>query len=74
MRTTYDPTVDALYIQLNEKPRQRGTRKITDTFILDFDVDGNVQGIEILNASQSVDNPLESAYQLIGKLPMQVNS
>lgn len=71
MKITYDPAVDAIYIKLNEKPRRRGTQRVTPDFILDYDEQGNVQGIEILNASQSVDNPLESVYQLIGELPKQ---
>jgi len=69
MNITYDAKIDALYIQLNEKPRQRGAKTITDNFILDFDMDGNVQGIEILAASQSVDNPREAWLKLLNPQP-----
>jgi uncharacterized protein YuzE len=65
MKITYDPVADALYIRLNDKPRRRGARKVTPDFILDFDVEGNVQGIEILHASRSVDDPLTVAHELL---------
>lgn len=67
MKITYDPEADALYIRLNEKPRRRGAQKVTPNVILDFDIDGNVQGIEILAASESVENPLEAVHVLLGE-------
>ena len=71
MKITYDPTADAIYIQLSDRPRKRGARKVTPDFILDFDTGDNVRGIEILSASQSVDNPFESVYAVLGQIPVQ---
>jgi len=45
MKLRYDPEVDALYIRLNEG------------VILDDDANGDVIGMEILNASKKIDNP-----------------
>lgn len=50
MRIRYDEKVDALYIRL------RGSRyfesdEIKEGFILDYDKEGNIVGIEILDAS-----------------------
>jgi len=50
MRVRYDEEADALYIKLREGEYHESD-EIRDGFILDYDVDGNIIGIEILDAS-----------------------
>ncbi len=54
MKVTYDPTVDALSVQLWSPPKRAGrikTVRVTDTVRLDFTADGRVVALEILRAS-----------------------
>ena len=50
MRIRYDEKVDALYIRLRESEYYESD-EIKEGFILDYDKDGNIIGIEILDAS-----------------------
>jgi uncharacterized protein YuzE len=50
MRIIYDEEVDALYIRLKEAPYHESD-EIREGLILDYDRDGNLIGIEILDAS-----------------------
>jgi uncharacterized protein YuzE len=63
MKITYDPEVDILRIILinvliedsdEEKPG----------VILDYDEDGNIIGLEILDASKRIDNPRSLEYSI----------
>lgn len=47
-RWTYDPTVDAAYAQVSDKPIKR-TEELADGVIIDYDADGKVVGIELLD-------------------------
>ncbi len=51
MRITYDEEVDALYIRLKETPYYESD-EIKEGLILDFDKEGNLLGVEILDASE----------------------
>ena len=50
MRIRYDEEADALYIKLQEGGYHESD-EIKDGCILDYDADGNIIGIEILDAS-----------------------
>jgi uncharacterized protein YuzE len=50
MRIIYDEEVDAFYIRLKEAPYHESD-EIREGLILDYDRDGNLIGIEILDAS-----------------------
>ena len=50
MKARYDEEVDALYIRLR-KGEYYESDEIKEGFILDYDADGNIVGIEILDAS-----------------------
>lgn len=57
----YDPQVDALYIVL--RPADRGsviTHCVSETVLLDFEVDGQLAGIEVLGASSLMGNVVRS--------------
>jgi len=54
MRIQYSQEADALYIRLKEN-KIEDTDEISEDFIIDYDVDGSVVGIEILSASEKAD-------------------
>lgn len=47
--TTYDPAADAMYILINPDGNFDKSREISESVILDVDLDGEVIGIEILS-------------------------
>lgn len=63
MKVTYDPEVDVLRILL-----QSGSVEESDEskpgIILDYDKEGNVVGVEILDASRRTDNPRSMEYAI----------
>ena len=65
MKIEYDPKADAMYIRL-----KAGTVAESDEVrpgvVLDFDTEGRVLGIEMLDVSLRTDNPREMAMELIG--------
>ena len=56
MKVTYDSEVDVLRVLFSDA-RIQETDEDNPGVILDYDAAGNVVGLEILNASQRVDNP-----------------
>jgi uncharacterized protein YuzE len=63
MKVTYDPEVDVLRIVLSEIAIAESDEE-RPGIILDFDADGNVVGLEILDASKRVDNPRTFSYAI----------
>jgi uncharacterized protein YuzE len=65
MKVTYDPEVDVLRILFNNGPiEESDTAK--PGVVLDYDKDGNVVGMEILNASKRIENPRSVEYAIAG--------
>jgi uncharacterized protein YuzE len=62
MNIAHSLTANALYIKLNEHTVAQ-TKKASDTVMLDFDADGNLIGIELLDASTYIDNPATITYE-----------
>ena len=56
MKVTYDPEVDVLRILLSSAPIEESDED-KPGIILDYDKDGNVVGLEILDASKRTANP-----------------
>ena len=56
MKVTYDAEVDILRILFNSAPIEESDED-KPGIILDYDKDGNVVGMEILDASKRVENP-----------------
>ena len=56
MRVTYDPEVDVLRILFSSAAIEESDEDKPGV-ILDYDKDGNVVGLEILDASKRVDDP-----------------
>jgi uncharacterized protein YuzE len=51
MKIEYDKEVDALYIRIQEKDIAR-TQEVSDGVNLDFDGEGRLIGLEVLDASK----------------------
>jgi len=56
MKVTYDPQVDVLRILFRDVPVEESDQDKPGV-ILDYDKDGNIVGLEVLNASKRVENP-----------------
>ena len=56
MKVTYDPEVDVLRIIFRNAPIEESDEDKPGV-ILDYDAEGNLVGLEVLNASQRVENP-----------------
>jgi len=54
MKIEYSKEDDALYITLKEAD-VADTDELTEDIIIDYDIGGNIVGIEVLDASQHVD-------------------
>ena len=65
MKIEYDQQADAMYIRL-----RAGTVAESDEVrpgvVFDFDADGRVLGIEMLDVSECTDNPRELAMEQVG--------
>ena len=55
MRITYDKEVDALYIQFRDEPAS--TRHLAEGIAADYDADGRLAGLEILDVATRVGDP-----------------
>ena len=62
---TYDPAVDVLRILLSDAPVDESDEDKPGV-ILDYDKDGNVIGLEILEASKRIANPRSVEYAVTG--------
>ena len=65
MKIEYDPKADAMYIRLLAGEVTESD-EVRPGVVLDFDVNGRVLGIEMLDVSLRTDNPREMAMELIG--------
>ncbi|MEH1872085.1 DUF2283 domain-containing protein [Nostoc sp.] len=63
MKITYNPEVDILRIILINVPIEDSDEQ-KPGIILDYDEDGNMIGLEILDASKIIDNPRLLEYSI----------
>lgn len=54
MKITYDENVDTLYVRVNNGEEKIETHQQQGDFIFDFNIDGEIIGFEILNASTNI--------------------
>jgi uncharacterized protein YuzE len=52
VRIRYDPEIDALYIGLLDRLTEVRTERISEDVAGDYDADGRIVGIEVLDASE----------------------
>ncbi len=65
MKVTYDPEVDVLRILFSSAAIEESDEDKPGV-ILDYDKDGNIVGMEILDASKRVENPKSVEYAVAG--------
>jgi len=65
MKITYDPEVDVIRIVFSNAPIEESDEEKPGV-ILDFDKDGNIVGMEILDASRRMENPRAVEYAVAG--------
>ena len=63
MKVTYDPEVDVLRILFRNTPIEESDEDKPGV-ILDYDKEGNIVGVEVLNASQRIKNPRGVDYAI----------
>jgi YD repeat-containing protein len=62
MQIQYQPKTNVMYIQLSDRPVAYTKQPDADT-ALDYDEQGNLIGIELLNVSTQVSSPSEILFQ-----------
>lgn len=65
MKVTYDASVDVLRVLFSDAPIEESDEDKPGV-IIDYDADGNIVGIEILDASKHVGNPHGVEYAVTG--------
>jgi uncharacterized protein YuzE len=56
MRVRVDQGADAVYLQLTDRPIQ-DSQEVAKGIVLDYDAEGRIAGIEVLDASKLTDDP-----------------
>ena len=69
MKLNYYPETDSLYIDLSEKMSVE-SKEISEGVVLDYDVDGNLVGIDIDNASKKI----QLKELILSRLPSNVQT
>ncbi len=65
MKVTYDPEVDIVRILFSNTPIEESDEDKPGV-ILDYDKNGNIVGMEILDASKRMENPRALEYAVAG--------
>ena len=63
MKIKYDKTVDVLFISFSEAEVNESDED-KPGIILDYDKDGSIIGIEVLNASKKIPQPMKFEYEV----------
>jgi uncharacterized protein YuzE len=63
MKVKYDKEVDILYIQFSEEKIGESDEEKSG-IIIDYNVSGNIIGIEVLNASKKMPQPMKFEYEV----------
>jgi uncharacterized protein YuzE len=62
IRTSYDPEADAMFVWFGpEGIKSAGTEEVSPGIMLDFDSEGRVIGVEILDVSERMDRSKAAA-------------
>ena len=72
MRVHYDTSADAFYVRFDERP-YASSDEVEEGVILDYDKQGKLIGIEILNASQKL-SPAFRASLSRKKVPVRIGA
>ncbi len=69
MKLNYYPETDSLYIDLSEKTSVE-SKEISAGIVLDYDIDGDLAGIDIDNASKKV----QLKELILSRLPSDIHA
>jgi uncharacterized protein YuzE len=67
MRARVDHRADAVYLNLTDRPI-KDSEEVADGIVVDYDAEGRIVGVEILDASKRTDDP-EVLKQFSFELP-----
>jgi uncharacterized protein YuzE len=56
MRVRVDHGADAVYLNLTDRPI-KDSEEVADGIVVDYDAEGRIVGVEILDASKRTDDP-----------------
>ena len=56
MRVRVDTVADAVYLNLTDRPI-KDSEEVADGIVVDYDAEGRIVGVEILDASKRTDDP-----------------
>jgi uncharacterized protein YuzE len=56
MRVRVDHAADAVYLNLTDRPI-KDSEEVADGIVVDYDAEGRIVGVEILDASKRTDDP-----------------
>jgi uncharacterized protein YuzE len=56
MRVRVDHAADAVYLNLTDRP-VKDSEEVADGIVVDYDDEGRIVGVEILDASKRTDDP-----------------
>lgn len=62
MKIKFDKEADAIYLRLSDAEVAESDEE-KPGIIIDYDKDGNIVGIELLDASQKTGNPASVSYE-----------
>ena len=65
MKVTYDPQTDTLRVIFSGAPIEESDED-KPGLILDYDKEGRIVGLEVLDASKHMDNPRSVEYAVAG--------
>lgn len=65
MKVTYDPETDTLRVIFSAAPIEESDEDKPGV-ILDYDKEGRIVGLEVLDASKHMDNPRSVEYAVAG--------
>jgi len=66
MKFTYDPEADAVYMTLNTREPHHG-RELSPGVHGHYDSEGNLVGLEVLDASKRLDDPMSVTLELLAE-------
>lgn len=70
MKVQYDPQADAMYIRL-AAGEVADSDEVREGVVIDYDAQGRVLGIELLDVSRRTDNPRELSLELLAPQPAE---
>jgi uncharacterized protein YuzE len=56
MHVRVDQGADAIYVNLSDRPI-KDSEEVADGIVVDYDAEGRIVGVEILDASKRTDDP-----------------